>query len=80
MELSQLIAPVTIALVEAVKHMEIVDKRWLPIIAMAVGTVAGIGFAIIEPASAVAHVINGMLYGAGAAGIYDVQASARNLP
>ena len=79
MNISQLIMPITFVLIEAIKRTELVQLRWLPILALIVGAAAGVGFAVVEPASALPHIINGMLYGASAAGIYDMQASATNV-
>lgn len=79
MNISQLIMPITFVLIEAIKRTELVQLRWLPILALIVGAAAGVGFAFVEPVNALPHIINGMLYGASAAGIYDAQASARNV-
>lgn len=71
MNLNMMIAPVVMVLVEALKKTEKVENKYLPSIALAIGTLAGVVFAIVEPALAAEHVINGLLYGASAAGIYD---------
>lgn len=76
MDISMLIAPSVFVIVEAVKRMEVLEKRWFPITALGLGIVLGAIFAIIEPTKAVTHVVNGLLYGASSAGIYDAGASA----
>lgn len=71
MNLNMMIAPVVMVLVEALKKTERVENRLLPIVALAIGITAGAVFAIVEPELAVEHIVNGLLYGGAAAGIYD---------
>lgn len=71
MNLNMIIAPIVMVLVEALKKTEKVDSKFMPMIALSIGAVAGVVFAIVEPSLAVEHVINGLLYGGAAAGIYD---------
>lgn len=71
MNVNMLIAPLVMVLVEAVKRTELVDKRWLPLVAIVIGLIAGIGWAVYEPTQAIPHLIEGALYGAAAAGLYD---------
>ncbi len=71
MNLNMMIAPVVMVLVEALKKTERVENRLLPIIALVIGIAAGAVFAIVEPELAVEHIVNGLLYGGAAAGIYD---------
>ena len=71
METNLLIAPLVMVLVEAVKRTETISKKWLPLLALGLGLVIGVVFAIVLPDGALMHVVNGVLYGAAAAGIYD---------
>lgn len=79
MGLNLFIAPVVMVIVEAVKRTEKIDTKWLPLLALALGLATGTVFAIVEPEEAAEHVINGLLYGAAAAGIYDVAKSSATL-
>lgn len=72
MDFNMLIMPVVIVVVEVIKRTEKISKNWLPAVAVGTGIVIGAVFALIEPEKAVEHVINGLLYGASAAGIYDL--------
>lgn len=80
MTLTMAIAPIVFILVEAIKKTEKVSKAWLPTVAVLIGFVIGIIFAIFEPLNNVTHLLNGIMYGAAAAGLYDVMKSAKNLP
>lgn len=71
MKLNIIIAPVVLVVVEAIKKTEKVDKKVLPLFALGIGLVIGGIFAAVEPPHAVEHIVNGLLYGAAAAGIYD---------
>lgn len=71
MKLNVVIAPVVLVVVEAVKKTEKVPKKVLPLFALGTGLIIGGVFAAVEPQHAVEHIVNGLLYGAAAAGIYD---------
>ena len=75
MNLSIVIAPVVMVLVEVIKRLGILEKRWLPVVALAIGIAAGAVFAAVEPQKAAEHIVNGLLYGGAAAGIYDAGTS-----
>lgn len=71
MDLNLFIAPVVLVLVEAVKRTEKVSTKVLPLVALGLGLVIGVVFALVDQEQAVLHVVNGFLYGAAAAGLYD---------
>ena len=71
MNLNIVTAPVVMVLVEAVKRTDKVPTKVLPLFALGIGLVIGGIFAAVEPENAVEHIIDGFLYGAAAAGIYD---------
>lgn len=71
MDLNLFIAPVVLVLVEAVKRTEKVNTKVLPLVALGLGLIIGVIFAVIDQEQAVLHVVNGFLYGAAAAGLYD---------
>ena len=76
MEMNVLIAPLVMVLVEAIKRTERIDNKWLPMVAILIGFLCGIAWAIYEPQMAFVHLLQGALFGASAAGLYDLGKSA----
>ena len=75
MDWNLFIIPLTMIVVELIKRIEI-DKRWLPWIAVGVGALLGVVFAVYYGVDLLEHIVSGIVYGAAAAGIYDVGESA----
>lgn len=76
MEWNLFIVPLTGIFVQLLKTLS-VDRKWMPLIAVIFGGLLGGVFAASYQADAVMHVVQGVMYGASAAGIYDVVASTK---
>lgn len=73
MEFTVFIIPITIIFVQMFKNMKLMDEtRWLPAIACAFGGACGLAFASYYGGDYFALIVNGIIYGAAASGIYDV--------
>ena len=68
------IIPLTMIVVELLKRV-IPDTRWLPHLAVLIGGLLGAIFAAYYSVDWMEHIVSGLIYGASAAGIYDVGAS-----
>lgn len=77
MEWTQAIIPITMILVQILKQFE-VDNRWLPVIAVVIGALLGFAFSTYYQQDMVELIISGAIYGASAAGIYDLGSSVIN--
>ena len=75
MDWNLFIIPLTLIVVELIKKSEI-STRWLPFIAVGIGAVLGIVFAFYYGVDLLEHIVSGVIYGAAAAGIYDVGEAA----
>lgn len=83
MDFNMLIAPVTLILVEVVKKFE-VESKWLALIACGIGAALGSIWAAVQSPLPdamgwLAFVLQGLMYGATAAGIYDVAMSQKTV-
>lgn len=76
MNITMIIPPIVLILVEAFKKTKLVADRWLPFLALGCGLLVGTIFAFVEPVEALRHMVNGFLYGAASAGLYDAGKSA----
>lgn len=66
------IALVVGVILEVIKEVEVVDtKRWLPAIALGLGIILGLVYAIITNEPLVVYTIAGLIGGATSSGIYD---------
>ncbi len=70
MDWNLFIIPLTNIFVQLIKRSRI-DKEWLPAIAVAIGLVLGIVYGLATNADLFVHIVQGTIYGASAAGIYD---------
>lgn len=68
------IIPLTLIVVQLIKKSPI-DSRWLPHIAVLIGGLLGVCFAAYYGVDWLEHIVSGVIYGASAAGLYDVGAS-----
>lgn len=79
MSFNLFIVPLTMILVEIVKKFE-VESKWLALIACGVGAVLGAVWAVVQvpmpnAVNWVGFITQGLVYGAAAAGIYDITQS-----
>ena len=82
MSFNLFIVPLTMILVEIIKKFE-VESKWIALIACGVGAVLGALWAVVQapiPDSLdfLGFVTQGLIYGAAAAGIYDVAQSGKH--
>lgn len=75
MEWNLFIIPLTMILTQIIKGFEI-DKRWLPVVAVAIGGSLGALFGAYYQVDYLEHIVSGIVYGASAAGLYDVGEAA----
>lgn len=75
MDWSLFIIPLTLIVVELIKRSKI-DKQKLPFVAVLIGGLLGVVFAVYYGVDLLEHIVSGIVYGAAAAGIYDVGESA----
>lgn len=84
MDYNMLIAPMTLIFVELVKKFE-VESKWLSLMAVGVGAVLGAVWAAVQSPMPDAvgwlnFIVQGVMYGASASGIYDIAHSGINKP
>ena len=75
MEFNLFIIPMTLIIVELAKGLEI-NKKYLPLISVVLGAVLGGLFSVYYQADLFTHIVQGVVYGASASGIYDVATKA----
>ena len=75
MEWNLFIIPLTMILTQIIKGFE-VDTRWLPVAAVVIGGALGALFGSYYQVDYLEHIVSGMVYGASAAGLYDVGEAA----
>ena len=71
MEFNLFIIPMTLIIVELAKGLEI-NKKYLPLISVALGAILGGAFSFYYGADLFTHIVEGIVYGASASGVYDV--------
>ena len=69
------IIPMTLIIVELAKGLEI-NKKYLPLVSVALGAILGGLFSVYYGADLFTHIVQGVVYGASASGIYDVATKA----
>ena len=78
MEFNLFIIPMTLIIVELAKGLEI-NKKYLPIVSVALGAILGAAFSFYYGADLFTHVVEGIIYAATASGIYDVAKSLKGV-
>ena len=76
MEFNLFIIPMTLIIVELAKGLEI-NKKYLPLLSVLLGAILGIVFSFYYGADLFTHVVEGVVYGASASGIYDMSKIAK---
>ena len=71
MEFNLFIIPMTLIIVELAKGLDI-NKKYLPVISVALGAILGGAFSFYYGADLFTHVVQGIVYGASASGVYDI--------
>ena len=71
MEFNLFIIPMTLIIVELAKGLEI-NKKYLPLISVLLGAILGGAFSFYYGADLFTHIVEGIVYGASASGVYDV--------
>ena len=71
MEFNLFIIPMTLIIVELAKGLEI-NKKYLPIVSVALGAILGAAFSFYYGADLFTHIVEGIVYGASASGVYDI--------
>lgn len=72
------IIPLTLIVVQLLKAA-MTSTKWLPHLAVLIGAMLGLAFAVYYGADWLEHIVGGAIYGAAAAGIYDVGESTTNM-
>ena len=78
MEFNLFIIPMTLIIVELAKGLEL-NKKYLPIVSVALGAILGGAFSFYYGADLFTHVVEGIIYAATASGIYDVAKSLKGV-
>ena len=78
MEFNLFIIPMTLIIVELAKGLEL-NKKYLPIVSVALGAILGAIFSFYYGADLFTHVVEGIIYAATASGIYDVAKSLKGV-
>ena len=76
MEFNLFIIPMTLIIVELAKGLEI-NKKYLPLISVLLGAILGGLFSVYYHADLLTHIVQGVVYGASASGIYDMAKIAK---
>lgn len=73
MEWNLFIIPLTIIFTELTKQLKL-ESKWLPWIAISIGALLGVIYSLVmqdTPDTIMQRVVEGIVYGASASGIYD---------
>ena len=73
MEFNLFIVPITAIAVQILKKY--VPSKHVPLVALAIGGVAGLAFGLYYGGDVFEHVFTGIVYGASSSGLYDVVTS-----
>ena len=73
MEFNLFIVPITAIAVQILKQY--VPSKHVPLVALAIGGVAGLAFGLYYGGDVFEHVFTGIVYGASSSGLYDVVTS-----
>lgn len=76
MDYNLFIIPITLIIVELLKRAEVIDNRYLPLVAVIFGALAGLAFGAYYQVDLFQHVFMGIVFGASASGIYDTGKTA----
>ena len=71
MEFNLFIIPMTLIIVELAKGLEL-NKKYLPLISVVLGAILGGLFSFYYQADLFTHIVEGIVYGASASGVYDI--------
>ena len=71
MEFNLFIIPMTLIIVELAKGLEI-NKKYLPLLSVVLGAILGGAFSFYYGADLFTHIVEGIVYGASASGVYDI--------
>ena len=71
MEFNLFIIPMTLIIVELAKGLEI-NKKYLPLLSVVLGAILGGAFSFYYGADLFTHIVQGIVYGASASGVYDI--------
>ena len=69
MDFNLFIVPITAIAVQLLKQY--VPSKHVPLVALAIGGIAGLAFSLYYGGDSFAQVFNGIVYGASASGLYD---------
>lgn len=76
MDYNMFIIPLTLIFTELIKRLPL-DSKWLPWVAVGFGAIFGTVFAAYNGTDYMEHIVQGIIYGASASGIYDATASLK---
>ena len=76
MEFNLFIIPMTLIIVERAKGLEL-NKKYLPLLSVVLGAILGGVFSFYYGADIFTHIVQGVVYGASACGIYDMAKIAK---
>lgn len=78
MDWNLFIIPLTLIVVQLLKTLPI-ESKWLPWLAVGIGGLLGLVWAVVQPEPSgmvyLEYIVQGVVYGASASGIYDAGAS-----
>lgn len=66
-----ILLPIITIVMQAIKQLEAVNNRWLPIISMVTGIATGAILSVVFNQDLALYIVGGFLAGAGASGLYD---------
>ena len=73
MEFNLFIVPITVIAVQVLKQY--VPSKHVPLVALAIGGIAGLVFGLYYGGDVFEHVFTGIVYGSSSSGLYDVVTS-----
>ena len=73
MEFNLFIVPITAIAVQVLKQY--IPSKHVPLVALAIGGVAGLAFGLYYGGDVFEHVFTGIVYGGSSSGLYDAVAS-----
>lgn len=73
------LTPLVAALVQVIKTMDVVPNKVLPLVAIVIGGLTGVGLALGFDLSLADYVLAGVISGLASAGLYDTIKTGGNL-
>lgn len=72
-----ILLPIITIVMQAIKQLEVVNNKYLPLISMVTGIAVGAVLSVVFEQDLALYIVGGFLAGAGASGLYDGLVAAK---